>query len=189
MKRLFFILVAAIMAASLMAEGHMKFKGVEIDGNPQEFVQKLTAMGYKYEKGDAGVIIMSGSFAGYNKCFLLIRLQNDIISQVSVSFNERDNWNGLYADYSHLKALLIEKYGEPAAVSEEWMCGYTPKDDERKLQEITSWRTQFISVFLMAEGGIALETMPIDESHATVLLTYYDNQNGGKIKNRAIKDL
>ena len=36
MKRFFIFLIAAILAVGVMAENHMKFKGVEIDGTPQD---------------------------------------------------------------------------------------------------------------------------------------------------------
>ena len=40
MKRFFIFLIAAILAVGVMAENHMKFKGVEIDGTPQETESK-----------------------------------------------------------------------------------------------------------------------------------------------------
>ena len=45
MKRLFILIVAAMMTVSMMAEGHMKFKGVEIDGTRTQFVSQLSKKG------------------------------------------------------------------------------------------------------------------------------------------------
>ena len=41
MKRLFFIFAAVVMTVSMMAEGHIKFKGVEINGTKEQIIAQL----------------------------------------------------------------------------------------------------------------------------------------------------
>ncbi len=51
-ETIIFILAAILMTANICAEGHMKFKGVEITGNQRQFVALLEKHGC--ETGDNG---------------------------------------------------------------------------------------------------------------------------------------
>ena len=47
MKRIIITAIAILMGFASYAQGHMKFKGHDIDGTPAELAQKLVADGFK----------------------------------------------------------------------------------------------------------------------------------------------
>ena len=77
-----------------MAEGHMKFKGVEIDGTPKEFVQKMKNKGFTYVKNDEGTELMMGDFAGEKNCIIGIVSSNNKVAKVGVIIpDETSTWS------------------------------------------------------------------------------------------------
>lgn len=93
MKRLFIFLAAAMMAVGVMAEEHLKFKGVEMNGTPQEFVNQLIEKGMKSEQKDEAAYALSGSFAGYNNCLIFVGAKVPNVDKVVVIIpSEMNSW-------------------------------------------------------------------------------------------------
>ena len=67
MKRILLTIFVLLFTVGSFAQEHMTFKGVEIDGTPDEMVEKLSKVGFKYEglSEEEGIYYMKGKFAGY----------------------------------------------------------------------------------------------------------------------------
>ncbi|MCR5532802.1 MAG: hypothetical protein K6F10_02875 [Paludibacteraceae bacterium] len=64
MKRLFILLAAVLMTASMMAENYpTKFLGIPIDGTKREMIKKIQAKGFMYHN-EQGQEYLSGEFNG-----------------------------------------------------------------------------------------------------------------------------
>ena len=113
MKRLFIILAAAMMAVSVMAEGHMKFKGVEINGTRTQFVSQLSKRGCEVGENYIGVEMIKADFAGINMLVCpLTTSQSQTVYAVIASTRYIDDKVSSTAQYNSLKKLMTEKYGE-----------------------------------------------------------------------------
>lgn len=190
MRRLFFVFAACMMAVTMMAEGHMKFKGVEIDGTPQEFIQKLKAKGFTYVGKEGGSDMMLGDFAGFKECVVGIVSSNNKVAKVAVIIpDESNSWKMLYGKYSSLKEMLTTKYGEPSVDKEEWQgYGGKPRDDNSCMHELRMNRATIGAYYETAEGDIELVILYLN-GVCGVMITYYDSINFKSAVNSAMEDL
>ena len=188
MKKLLFLFAAILMAANVMAEGHMKFKGIEIDGTPKEFIKQLEAKGFKYSGFYNGVDVLTGDFAGYKNCNVAVIATNNVVVRITVFFPESDTWEALYKNYSILKELLTTKYGSPVTDKEEWQNSYGQRDDNSKMHELKMNRAHILSQFDTSEGSVRLEIAHLDFD-CYVVLSYFDNQSQDQLRNSALEDL
>ena len=190
MKRLFIILAAAVMAVSMMAENHLKCKGVEIDGSPQVFAEKLAAKGFEYLGDKDGTPILKGTFAGYSDCIIMIVAKDGRTTyRVGVTFPECDTWELLYNNYVTIKEMLATKYGKPVSDVEEWQgLGSEPRDDNRKMHELRMNRLKMSASFVVPNGAITVEMLN-SLMHCQVMLIYSDAINNTAAIQHAIDDL
>ena len=191
MKRLFTILAAMCMTASMMAEGHMKFKGVEITGSTKEFIKQLVNKGFKYTGVlQEGVSTLSGDFAGHKDCTLMIVSVGNEVVRVNVVFHEQSSWSPLYENYTSIKEMLTQKYGDPAIDKEEWQ-GYRgkPTDDNSCMHELNMDRAKIYCGYETENGSINLQIVKMSYANFVVLLSYFDNESQERLRNNAIDDL
>lgn len=189
MKRLFILIVAVCMIAGVMAEGHMKFKGVEIDGTPKEFVQKMEGKGFTYVKNDEGTEIMLGDFAGNKNCILGIVSSHNKVAKVSVIIpDETSTWSILYNQYITLKEMLTKKYGEPSIDKEEWQSYSAPRDDNSKMHELKMNRATIGAFYEVPEGSIEISLFSM-HMECCILISYYDAANQQTAIDNAMEDL
>ena len=189
MKKLIFSLVLMVVAWAVMAQEHMTFKGVEINGTLEEFVAQLKEKGFVYEGDDGGVTIMRGDFAGYGDCEVAVLTvdDEDVVGAVGVMFHEREEWSAIENDYNTLKAMLEEKYGRPYSVVEEFM-GRVFDDNRTKFYYLTSNRCSWSSIFETENGTIELYMQQTAKDKASVIMKYYDMANSSD-RAAAIDDL
>lgn len=71
-KRKLLLLLCMLLSLAVQAQtatGHLKFKGVPMDGPVDEFVEKIKGNDWQFfSRPDNGSIILIGTFAGYNDC-------------------------------------------------------------------------------------------------------------------------
>ncbi len=93
MKKIFLAVLAATISLSAFTQTtseHLTFKGVPIDGTLNQFVSKMKAAGFTSEGVQDGTAVLSGDFAGYKECIIVVStLQNkDLVSTIGVMFPE-----------------------------------------------------------------------------------------------------
>lgn len=177
MKRFFTTLVGLLIFTLLMAEGHMKFKGVEMTGDAKDFVAQLESQGLTSLGTMEGITILQGQFAGYNQCSVMVmQTQNGTIGKVVVAFPEYDNWDELMYNYNIIKNRLIKKYGEPFKDVLNWSDNTSNKDLDSwwKMHYLSQKKCVVMTDFLMKEGEIDLEVKGIDTISARFFLSYFD---------------
>lgn len=171
MKRILLVLALMVSAVAANAQTeHLKFKGVPIDGTLESVTQQLENKGYtRVERGD-DLQIMSGDFAGYSNCRIIISTakNQDLVYVVLVSFEKQTTWRSLYGNYNNLKEMLAKKYGEPSFNIEQFHREITPGYEMYYLDECR------YSTLYELEHGKILVTISKDSE---VLLAYYDRIN------------
>ena len=185
------IMLLACISATAQTE-HLTFKGVPIDGTLSTFVSKLKQKGLTYIGTEQGVALFKGEFAAHKGCSIAaIAYESGYVYRVGVMFPEKDTWIRLYNDYSSLKEMLTQKYGEPASVVEEFQSYRGGKDDSDniKMHYVKHDRCQYITVFSTESGSIELRIDHNDMLECYVILVYEDNANGDKVRSNAIDDL
>ena len=179
-----------MMTASVMAEGHMKFKGIEIAGKPGDFADQLQTKGFEYIGDMDGIDVLEGDFAGYKKCMVWIIADQNEVVRVNVTFPSQSAWSPLYDNYTTIKKMLTTKYGKPTIDKEEWQ-GYRgkPEDDRSCLHELIMDRVKIFSAFEAENGSIELQIMKLSHTSFGVIISYFDNESQERLKSNAIDDL
>ena len=184
------MLLAGLTASA--QTGHLTFKGVPIDGTLTEFVGKLKQKGLTHLGTEQGVALLKGEFAAHKGCSIAaIAHESGDVYRVGVIFPEQDTWLRLYNDYSSLKEMLTQKYGEPTSVVEEFQSysGGRNDDDNTKMHYVKYDKCRYVVDFTTEIGTIELRIDHNDMLECYVVLIYEDTTNGDKVRSSAIDDL
>ena len=187
---LFAVCVSYAQTDNAVAERHLKFKGIPIDGTPSEFGTKLKEAGFSYVKIVNGTRWYNGPFAGYNNCDVAVKANNNLVYEVVVIFPKDYSWWQLYNTYSSLKDMLSTKYGKPECREEfENTPSYKDiNDDNVKYSEVSYGRCFYCSSFISLVDGLGSIALEIKNS-CRVGLHYTDYYNEKKKESSAINDL
>jgi len=193
MKKLMSFLFTGVLFISFFnaQELHLTFKGVPIDGKLNEYVVKMQNSGFQLISKENGLALLKGDFASYKDCIIgVATLKNkDLVNKVLVIFPERDTWSRLYSNYSSLKQLLSEKYGEPSQTVEKFDSYSEPKDDQDRMYYVQFDKYKYYSIFTTEKGNIELSIEHNGVTSCFVKLAYFDKINGQIIENEAKNDL
>lgn len=142
--------------ASSVERQHLTFKGIPIDGTPEEFGRKLEAVGFEYNyKSQGSYWYKGGSFAGYSDCEVIVKTYDNLVYEVVAILPTQYRWNHLYNDYCTLVSSLKKKYGEPYYSKEEFIS--TPSyidldDDNDKYSEVKDGHCKYYTGFSVGYG-------------------------------------
>lgn len=97
---------------NIMAQEHLSFKGIPIEGSMTAFCQKLKAKGFTQMGRDNNVTMFTGDFTG-RQATVGVGATDDgkSVHSVVVIFDESSEWNTLVNTYDYYKGLYIRKYG------------------------------------------------------------------------------
>lgn len=119
MRKSILLIIAMICAITCIAEEHLKFKGIPIEGSMKSFCQKLEAKGFLEVESDANSTLFRGDFAGSNATIGVVSDdEGENVFSVIVMFDGSDEWRVLLNTYNYYKDLYTRKYGKPAQVVE-----------------------------------------------------------------------
>jgi len=181
---------SSLLNAQTQENPHLTFKGVPIDGTLSEYVAKMKLNGFTVVASEPGMSMLQGDFAGYKDCFVgvVTMKQKDLVSRIKVLFPDRDDWASLYGNYLNLKEMLIQKYGQPAEVVEEFPSNSTVTNESLKYMYAKGGECNYFTAFETPKGRVSLRIDNTD-SRCIISLTYTDKINGEIMKANAIDDL
>ena len=190
MKKLIVILMLLVGIAANAQENHLTFKGIPINGSLNTFVAKLKQKGFSIVHSEKGTAMLSGDFAAVKGCTVIVsEHESGVVNRVAVMFPDKENWAMLYNEYSNLKDMLTQKYGEPTSVEEEFQNEYYKLDDNDKMHEVRMDRCRFICDWTPENGTIELRIQNSTLLGCMVVLVYIDADNDAKVRAKAIDDL
>ena len=163
---------------------HFTFRDVIIDGPIKQFVNELKKQNFKLEDITDVDAVLNGKFTG-EQVQLLVQGRKETVGSVSVIFPLRDSWPETKERYSYIKANLIEKYGEPKILTENFDEPYGDGlgNEKQALQEgKCTYECNFTSE--NGEGMIRLKIY-VDMS---IMLVYVDTANYLKLRAEAKKE-
>ncbi len=168
---------------------HLTFKGVAIDGTLSAYVLNMKLVGFDKRSAENGTAKLEGEFAGYKGCLLEVSTlkQKDLVSKVAVMFPVVDTWPAIWENYSSVKELLKEKYGQPANEVEKFETPFEPADSD-KMHYVESGRITYRTRFERVNGSIEI-SISTSKAGGFVQLTYYDKINSAVMKANALSDL
>lgn len=109
---------------------HLKFKGVEICGDPNLFANKLESVGFEQGVWCDNFFTMKGNFVGVSNCEIRVYFDSceNTVYRVYAQFPWYQNRERLANDYKKLKKSLQDLYGKPKCeyenLSQDWTSTY-----------------------------------------------------------------
>lgn len=177
MKKISAILMAILATICVMAQEHLSFKGIPIEGSMTAFCQKLKAKGFTSIGRDNNLSLFTGDFTG-RKATVGVTAGDDgkNVFGVGVLFDPSKEWIALVNTYNHYKELYIRKYGEPSISKEE-----NPAHGDSNtamMAAVYDGKVVYVSVWEVTGGDIELS---IERSsgiyEGMVMIRYRDSQN------------
>lgn len=115
MKKILITLIAFIATINVIAQEHLSFKGIPIEGSMPEFCQKLKAKGFTLFNQDGDTSMFTGEFTGRDVLVGVLGAgSGKDVFLVVVLFESNREWNTLATTYSYYKMLYTQKYGVPS---------------------------------------------------------------------------
>ena len=192
MKKLLITMACLIIMGGIMAQEHLSFKGVPINGTLKQYTAAMVKAGFKSEGTTSnGIALLTGDFAGYKDCIVGVSTLSscDVVNRISVLFPEKDTWSTLLYDYENLKELLRVKYGEPD-YNVERFTDYHGNDSGLKLYAINDREIEWYTIFSTELGEIELTLVGGTYGHqARVRLSYTDKANSETVRQNVLDDL
>lgn len=184
MKKFFITLTALFVAINIMAQEHLVFKGIPIEGSMTEFCQKLKNKGFTSIGREDNTALFTGDFTGRKSTVGVTATDDEKnVFAVVVFFDPSGEWNTLVNTYDYYKDLYTRKYGKPT-VSKEHNPAYSDSNTAL-MAEVHQGTVVYGSVWEVEGGDIQLS---IEKSYGVyegmVMIRYRDSQNvENKIKN------
>lgn len=177
MKKLFITLIVLFVSANIMAEEHLKFKGIPIEGSMAEFCQKIKTKGFTAIGQKENLALFTGDFTG-RKATVGVTATDDgkNVFAVVVFFDTEKEWNTLVNTYEYYKDLYTRKYGKPSVSNEN-----NPANSDSNIAlmgELYSGTVTWGSEWKVTGGDIQVS---IEKSsgfyEGWVIIRYRDSQN------------
>lgn len=184
MKKILVVLTVLFAAVDVMAQEHLSFKGIPIEGSVTAFCQKLKAEGFVLIRHESSGAVFSGNFTGRDVSVGVVAMEDgkDVLGVV-VLFDPSGEWNDLVDTYNYYKELYTRKYGKPTGSKEN---NPARMDSNTALMaEVYQGTVVYASVWKLPTGDIELS---IEKSsgfyEGMVRILYRDAQNAeAKIQN------
>lgn len=183
MKRFLLTIICVVAVIFVYAEGHMTFKGIEIDGDLPSFVAKLEAQGFIKQSIGEDYATMTGSFTAEDvKLYIHATPISKTVYGVSVIYKPQDSWPHQESHYRNLAKSLKTKYGEP--VEDVWEVNeLVPKSS---LED--GYSTAKMG-FRCDNGGVGISIEKTLHYDVSTRIFYWDKENNAKNQTEVESDL
>ncbi len=177
-----FALLSAVI--NIMAQEHLTFKGIPIEGSMAAFCQKLEEKGFTSIGSDDNITLFSGDFTG-RKAEIGVTATDDgkNVFAVAVLFDSSGEWKTLVNTYDYYKNLYTRKYGKPTYSKEK---NPSPLNSNTALMfQVYQGTVDYSSTWELKGGDILLSIEKSAEIYkGMVMIRYRDSQNiESKIQN------
>ena len=176
MKKLLLTIIFAVAVIFAYAEGHMTFKGIEIDGKLDSFVEKLQTQGFELAYINDYDAVMKGRFTAEDVTVCIFSTPiSKLTYAVLVKYEPQNQWSTLENKYNNLVESLRKKYGEPSL--EVWDV------DEYSDPELAFMldRARIMTFFETDNGRIGVSIANYKDEYGlpnlSVTITYLDKAN------------
>lgn len=177
MKKILVNLTILFVAINIMAQEHLSFKGIPIEGSMTEFCQKLKTKGFTSIGRENSITLFSGDFTG-RKATVGVTATDDgkNVFAVVVLFDPSKEWNTLVNTYDYYKDLYTRKYGKPT-ISKENNPAYSDSNIAL-MAEVHEGTVVYGSAWEVTGGDIQLSIEKSSEIYeGMVMIRYRDFQN------------
>ena len=174
MKKLFIISLLFMAAATIMmAQEHLEFKGVPMNGTTSNFVSKLKGKGFTQVYDSGFDYVLEGRFTEKPvTVYVLGSVKTGTVWKVAVRFEKETSWYSIKSQYNKYVEIFKQKYGVPADHFEFFSKPYY-EGDGYEMQALRNEKCTYSTFFETTKGAI---TVSISKSEC-LELRYEDSVN------------
>lgn len=186
MKRILAIFSAIFISTILLGQNeHLRFKGVEINGNFKTFSQELVKKGFVIQESTDYGVLLRGEFMGHPTVLTMVYPDSKTQKVISVGafLETRDNWQSMLSTFENVVETYKKKYGEPDKYVTEFTEDTFDSDSWKKLY-VSEDKCDYNAIWNTEEGGISIQIQYMTRKYG-VLILYVDHQNSA-IRNEGI---
>ena len=180
MKKSIFVLVAFFFGLTSMAQEHLSFKGIPIEGSMESFCEKLADKGFAELGNDGNTTLFTGDFTGRDATVGVISDDDgENVYSVVVLFDPSGEWNVLVNTYDYYKDLYTRKYGKPKKkVEKNRELMTTSPSNTGLMAEVHQGRVTWGSLWTVTGGEIEISIEKTNGFYeGAVVIRYRDAQN------------
>lgn len=177
MNKIIVFILFIIIHLNVNAQEHLKFKGIEINGNVNAFAKLLEKDGFKLVENRGSILCYNGDFATYENCLIVLggsKLTSTIWKVLAI-FPKDDTWSGTKRIYVDLKTQLNSKYG--VGESAEYFNDLYKEGDGLELFAFSLEKAVYATIWKLSNGIISLEISSTGE-----VLIHYEDLINSKIE-------
>ena len=182
------MLLCIMLTVTCFAEGHLSFKGVEMNKTLNGFKNELVKQGYTVvETGEEG-IALKGKFAGFSDCVIIVLVTpvDKKVHCVTVLLPEQDSWYSLKSRYEDFKSSFTKKYGSPDYDKHIFISPYY-EGDGYEMQALNKNKCIYGATYLQSTGEITIMITGEGYSEGRVSIVYKDKINS-ELNEKATKN-
>ena len=180
MKKLLLTICSSLFCVLSYAQTeHLTFKGLPIDGNKQEFLEKLKRQGYGNAPEMGADDVLSGTFIGRDSyVFIYDTPITNTVWQVGVLFKSTyDTWSLIKRIYDDLVDVYTKKYGAPILDQKEFKSPYK-EGNGYELYALKSDRCVYRTVFVYIKDEMDIGCVEIRMANdCRIIILYEDSIN------------
>lgn len=156
---------------------HLIIKNILINGNVQDFVDRMTMTGCRLEKpfdNNGFFAIMKGNFLGEENCefYICATSSSNTVHNVQVRIPiHLKVWNEIYYIYRRCKEMIISQYGKPQYEKEMFYYPFS-EGDGQEISALINRHIRFETIVEAVYGDITIEILP-----DYILVMYDDKKN------------
>ena len=176
MKRLITIALILICSFTAVAQEHLKFKGIPIDGKYDDFSKAMVTAGFqKYPDLDSDNFrAFEGEFMNRDSKIIVYHTEKGLVYRVMV-LHEYDSWRKLSSAFDDAAELYTTKYGLPSSkfafFSEPYENG-----DGYELQALRKDKCHYLYTWDVPWGVIGIRLVAYGDSYFLAMV-YEDTMN------------
>ena len=157
------------------------FDGVAVDGDLSIAISKYKEKGYILISKEKDNAILTGTAAGKKiNLFILATPKSKIVYRAVIFLPVREDWQSLKDDYEKYKEILINKYGKPTSIYENFKEPFK-EGEGNEMIAVTSKKCQYVTYWLddTYNTHISIEISDLKEIQIT-----YENFKNSMIREK-----
>ena len=152
----------------------LKFKGIYVEGNADDFVSELEKVGFENKNDNVRsfFIFMTGFFMNKNCSIAIVYTPTErLLAKLLITFEDRDSWETLKNEYFQTKEIFKKKYVEDDSL-EDFLPPHYEGDGE-EIEAVEDNLCVYKTCLSAENGGIIIEITDNKE----VCITYEHKDN------------
>lgn len=182
-------IILFVATATAQESEHMKFMGVPITGNINDFAAKFKSKGFSVKLDENGFTTLHGKFTNRETVIVLTPIDGtNNINLVCAFFEPNTSWTSLESHQNYLVRQFTKKYGEPTSTVRKIDSPYKDSGNFIFLG-FHNEEVEYSDTWIMDNGAIHISICSRSHDSANIMILYQDNANAQILEDNIIDEI